>query len=916
MLKDEITDAQLAALRLAARSSQYHLLLGAGASFGTKSPDGRPLPSGPGLAEEIAKEFDVAFEDGDLLWRIYDRAVEKHAAGPIYHWLRKRFFNVTPPEWMQKYARFPWEKVWSLNIDDAFEASYRAVRTEASRDIQVASWDSDAVDSKRLPIIHLHGHVHESTPSGLVFSLAEYYKSTVSRATWPLIFRDQYGVNPFVIIGARLRDEPDIEAVLRRRPEHQAPSFYVNPDISPGMESDLRAWRLVPIRATAEDFLSKWAELTNMDLDEPPTRPEEYAMRVTRQFRELKVETPGKVPRLHDFLGGDEPRWTDIVAGVPAAMDWSEKGKGQVQNILGKNSSTCLIYVGDRLSGRSTGLLDVALAFRRANWRVFQFTADELPDRDAILQYASDGKALLLVFDGVADFAQEVAGIVGEARAAKMSVSCLAVDLRERNDSIVGRIPAALLAGGQIYEIPRTLSLTSASALVKRLQQAARLGQLEPLGEQPQGKSKQIAYFRGREIFAQMAGLEMAPGFGRRVGQAVKDLESSEEVEIAFLASLAFRLGRRISVLELGRMTGIRPEEVLRKIRGGSPLAALFSAEDHTVTSRHRWLALEPLINELGEGRALELLAESIRRLRPSISQQGNRERNAPDTLVGSMMSYKSLSSIFPEQSFEKWYGSLETTFGPWSARFWEQRAIANREAGSKDLAAASRAESFARRAVTITNDTYANTTLGTVLMARAAQIIGVDLRDGSKYYEEAYSTFQLARMLDQSNNVVALMAYLRYSLRVLESLSGQEGLECEVVRQKVESDWANTHLDLALLVSVSEDTKERLSGLQRRFQAVVEGEAAESTSDKPMIKGRPVVGMRLKGFSGEWPSGYSLSYQWKRNNEKIEGANALEYYVRSEDIGSRLALTVAGKKLGYGTKYTTSLPSPLVTSM
>ncbi|MCT9868716.1 SIR2 family protein [Paenarthrobacter aurescens] len=914
VMSTKLTESELAALRLAARSSRYHLLLGAGVSFGTTSADGRGLPGGQQLAEELADVFGVHLEDGDLLWRIYDRAVVKHGNDAVYRWLRSRFSDAIPPAWMKQYARFPWEKVWTLNIDDAFESSYNSIKTEASRPLESCSWDGVVTDSKSLKVIHLHGHVHDIRARDLVFSLTEYYESTISRATWPLVFRDQYGVNPFVVVGARLRDEPDLEAILRRRPEHDAPSFYVSPDISPGLEEDLRSWRLIPVRATAEDFLDVWAELTGMNLQEAPTSPEEYALRLSRQFRELKIDSPGKVPVSHDYLGGDDPRWSDVVQGVPALMDWSRTGCNQVGKFLSTNSSSIMIYVGDRLSGRSTGLLQIAFAFRRAHWRVFLFTADELPDQEAILQYASDGKAVLLVFDGVADFAKDVAEIISASKSAKMSVSCLAVDLTENTDKIIGHIPGSLLSGGIIRTISRRLTVNDASSLVARLQEAARLGQLEPLSKEKGGKQRQISYFRNQEIFSQMAGLEQAPGFGRRVGEAVRALTSETDVEIAFFCSMAFRLARRISVVDVGRMTATRPEEILRRLHGSTSLGALFTADGHQIGSRQRWLALEPLINHLGSKKALAVLAQGITRLRPRISQKSNRERNAPDTLVGSMMSYKYLSAIFPDQALDNWYGSLESTFGDWSGRFWEQRAIANREAGWKDPAASARAESFARRAVSITNDTYSNTTLGTVLLARAAQNIANDLVAGQKYYEDAFSAFNEAAISDP-NNVVTWMAYLRYSLRVLDAIASRTDDAVPPVRDKIESDWTKVHLDLVLIASTSEDTKSRLDRLLTTFRTLSQGQSIEAISEKPLIFGRPVVGARLKAKALTPSPDHEQSFQWKRNGDRIDEATSDEYVVRESDIGSRLTVTVAVRKSGYGATYSTSAVLPLVTS-
>jgi hypothetical protein len=224
-----LTRAQEKALKRAILSNDYHLLLGAGASLDSVGVDGNRLPTAQALAQSIADRFRVPIEDGDLLWRIYARAVEQDGEDAVYAWLRERFWHVAPPVWMDMLARSPWSTVWTLNIDDSFEQSYKRVKSEVSRPLITVSWDDEFRLSRGLSVVHLHGCVDRDLSRRLVFSLNEYSGVATSGKTWPLTFRDVYGVSPFVIIGARLRDEPDIEvAVSRREPSHEAPSLYVS----------------------------------------------------------------------------------------------------------------------------------------------------------------------------------------------------------------------------------------------------------------------------------------------------------------------------------------------------------------------------------------------------------------------------------------------------------------------------------------------------------------------------------------------------------------------------------------------------------------------------------------------------------------------------------------------------------------
>src|SRR5712691_5097674 len=90
----DLTARQKSALKRAALNGDYHLLLGAGASRESIAPDGATLPTGLELTDQIADQFQVPFEPGDMLWRVYARAVDEVGQDMVYAWLRRRFWGV------------------------------------------------------------------------------------------------------------------------------------------------------------------------------------------------------------------------------------------------------------------------------------------------------------------------------------------------------------------------------------------------------------------------------------------------------------------------------------------------------------------------------------------------------------------------------------------------------------------------------------------------------------------------------------------------------------------------------------------------------------------------------------------------------------------------------------------------------
>jgi hypothetical protein len=311
-----------------------------------------------------------------------------------------------------------------------------------------------------------------------------------------------------------------------------------------------------------------------------------------------------------------------------------------------------------------------------------------------------------------------------------------------------------------------------------------------------------------------MAQLENAPSFGRRVEDEVRDL-ADEELRYLLFASYAARVGARLHVIDAARLLGAQTEAVIRRVSGTTQLASVLSTDGHWLRTRQRWLALPYCVKRLGEDQSLEVLAHGMARISKGLGRQSQREHNARGLLVGSFMKYNNLRSVFPNTDLEPWYDRLSDSFGSWSARFWEQRAIMSRHDGELRPELLSRAESYARRAVTLTKDAYSLTTLGVVLLAKAARSDEAVL---SAYYDDAIDQFEAAHELEISN-LVTWMAYLRHSLPVLERLMVIEAKDN--LQERIVDDWLRFYNQVSAVAASSDSTHGDLRTLRRKFDAI-----------------------------------------------------------------------------------------------
>ena len=270
-------------------------------------------------------------------------------------------------------------------------------------------------------------------------------------------------------------------------------------------------------------------------------------------------------------------------------------------------------------------------------------------------------------------------------------------------------------------------------------------------------------------------------------------------------------------------MLAVDSDEVTRAIRSDQGLESVLYMDGYWVKTRHRWMALDPCIKRLGSQTALALLGSAIKRVAPRLGRASQRERNATSVLVGAFMTYNNIVDIFPAANWDKWYEELAPTFGGWSARYWEQRAIMSRHAGKEFPESLSRSESFALRAVSIVSDAFSYTTLGTVLLAKAAFSPNVDVSD---YYDRAFDAFEAASLEDPSN-IVTWMAFLRHSLDVIDRVRDEEQ-SSEGLEERLHDDWRQIHSQISTVVNASDSTKHELDGLMRRYIVLSQGDIRE----------------------------------------------------------------------------------------
>ena len=200
-----MAEYELAYLCDAIKKGDVILLLGSGASMGSLNKQGEPVLSTKNLSEALAKESGFEYNN-ESLDDVY--AASKQILGSnLYRFLDRQFRHCIPSNDYTILAKFPWARIYTTNIDDAFENaiakstinSPQHVRTRKSRLV-----DRDQTYTS-VDLIKLHGSV-DRLEEGVIFSPTEYALEAASPSPWYSQIGYDYQNFTFVIIGSTLNE--------------------------------------------------------------------------------------------------------------------------------------------------------------------------------------------------------------------------------------------------------------------------------------------------------------------------------------------------------------------------------------------------------------------------------------------------------------------------------------------------------------------------------------------------------------------------------------------------------------------------------------------------------------------------------------------------------------------------------------
>jgi SIR2-like domain len=750
---------------------KYHVLLGAGASLGGRSAGGRPLPGGADVADELQTLFDIPVGGASNLRRLYSAARRRSAAdgSGLSDYIRGRFTKTTPPGWLNAFVQVGWQQVWTLNVDDCLSRAYELHDDVAQQRLVSVSWTDrhrTARESEsQLLAVHLHGKASRANREDeLVFDISSYIEATAAQHRWHRLFGDAYRAQPFLIVGASLDAEIDLQAVLDQgQVAMEHPSLIVLRDIDELQEEEYRGYGLLPVRATADAFFeavlallpTHLAELTGREAADVAEVPAE-AMRFLHQWKELSLSDGPAHDRRHDVFKGHEPLWTDAVGERLSTRSVVNNVVSLADSSVTDPARLLHVMAGPSFSGKTAAMFGAARRFIREGYKVFQLDSPTAPDVEALYWWIQRYPKTILVVDNAADFVKDIAAVYALAAGGPVVPRILAVERAHRLNHINNVL---VLTPRVDHSVAPTITNTEIKSLIGVLKKNNRLGDLTGKGER-----EQFDYFvkdHQREMFSAMANLERGREFQTRVLDEYDSIHHDVSLRLLGVAALTAHLGYGVPFEIVQSSAGISSRELNAALE--AELGDLLVASDGSVHLRHRYMGQVLIEYRLTVSEKLEIALRLGASVAPHVSIASISASTIHYRIARALMGHDILADLLKNDSDAvlDWYEKLQPEFD-WNARFWEQRALA-----AADALMFEPAFSWAREAVDRRRDSLTLNTVGAVLMRRAVD----EARRGrwpAETYELAELALREARMFKDANEY-PYDTFLVYTLRLVQ---------------------------------------------------------------------------------------------------------------------------------------------------
>ena len=213
---------------------------------------------------------------------------------------------------------------------------------------------------------------------------------------WHTVFTDEFSERPFIVLGASLVEEFDLQHALVNSAATTSrgfPSVIVLSEVTALEREEFSSLGLIVIEAEARHFVSELhSEVQNVRRQLGSLYGQHLDPQMARflqQFIDLRQYQPKQDATTRHFYAGYEPQWRNILDDDDALMEATEKSLSTIRSIGGRDDYAQSVHVlsGGSGTGKSTGLLRMASYFISDGRPTFQFRGEEGLDIEATMRW-------------------------------------------------------------------------------------------------------------------------------------------------------------------------------------------------------------------------------------------------------------------------------------------------------------------------------------------------------------------------------------------------------------------------------------------------------------------------------------------------------------------------------------------------
>lgn len=411
------------------------LLLGAGASAGCRNSQKEDPPLGLNLAQILADEIGNELEEGDDLSDVY-AAAKKNLGFQVQDIFNKHYKYCTPSNEYRVLAKYPFFRIYTLNIDDGFERACYAIdgkKFNVRRRYDPIS-DPDQF-YQILDLIKLNGDVN-SPSDGYIFSSQEYAEGSANEPLWYAELARDYHRYTFIFIGTKLKEplfQHQVEKYKAKTGSSDLKSYILIPSLSKHKKDALEASNIHHVEGTLKDFtdwlesefnspptgndivINTRPELSLASLESDPSRMSLFSglIPVNRSSLAL-LERKERKSQIREFYKGFKPSWFDVIDEVPAFLyEVSKYFESTLKDSAPKAPELHLLF-GSAGSGKSTALKQIALKLADEGLRNVYFIEEHKDNFKELVSELDDrnNQPYYLVIERVGDIAIQLSEVI------------------------------------------------------------------------------------------------------------------------------------------------------------------------------------------------------------------------------------------------------------------------------------------------------------------------------------------------------------------------------------------------------------------------------------------------------------------------------------------------------------------------